>query len=393
MDRRVILLGFLCLPLSLASCSKGEVYANASYVAEGHLTSFRPGSIWKDEAGEFIQAHGGQIQRMPVPIEGQGKVEKYVWIGENKENGSRGDPARMYYSDDLYNWKCGGDVLKSVDSREALDDDPYFVALYGELSKEKKDHVYEVLGKEAVIERPKMLYNAKNDNYVLWFHSDGKTALHDFAYDAGMSGVAVSESPFGPFKLIDRYRLNHCPADQFDAFPQSKGEARDMNLFLDDDGKAYVVYTSENNKTIYISRLNEDFTYLDVEPTLAVHKKDFIRLFPSSMREAPALAKIEGRYYLITSSTTGWDSNVASCWSSDSLFGEWQIDGNPFVGEGSTFAFDTQSTCLFEAQSGTWIYYGDRWNRNDIKDSRYVWLPAKVSQNKLSVTWKSEWTY
>ena len=26
-----------------------------------------------------------------------------------------------------------------------------------------------------VIERPKVIYNEKNDNYVMWFHADGPT--------------------------------------------------------------------------------------------------------------------------------------------------------------------------------------------------------------------------
>ena len=384
---------FPLVAMSLASCAPSLIYDNNDVDTRGTITSFKPGSVWRDVDGNVIQAHGGQIQMMPIPNEHGVKENKYVWVGENKTNGSRGDPVSLYWSDDLYNWHCGGEVMRTVEKREDLDEDPYFSSLYSSYTASQKDNVYTILNKSAVVERPKMLYNAKNDNYVIWFHSDGPTPAHDFAYDAGCSGVAVSDSPFGPFRLIDRYRLNECPDDQFDCFPLSKGEARDMNLFQDDDGKAYIVYTSENNKTIYLSRLNEDYTYLDVDPKEAVHKRDFIRLFPSSMREAPALAKIEGRYYLMTSSTTGWASNVATCWSSDSLFGEWRSDGNPCVGEGSMFAFDTQSTCIFQASNGTWIYYGDRWNAKKIADSRYVWLPAKLNDGKLNIEWKSNWTY
>ena len=394
MKKLFLLVLFPITTISLSSCGKGDIYSNISFDTSETRSSFKPGSVWRDVEGNVIQAHGGHVQIMPIPNELGVKESKYVWVGENKTNGAKGNPVSLYWSDDLYNWHPGGDVLRSVEKREDLDEDPYFANLYSSYGKEEKDNVFTIINKKAVIERPKMIYNEKNDNYVIWFHSDGPTAAHDFAYDAGMSGVAVSKSPFGPFRLIDRYRLNECPEGQFDAFPLSKGEARDMNLFLDDDKKAYIVYTSENNKTIYISRLNEDYTYLDVPPKEAVHKKDFIRLFPSSMREAPALSKINGRYYLMTSSTTGWDSNVPSCWSSDNLFGEWHNDGNPCVGDGGLFAFDTQSTSLFQSSNGTWIYYGDRWNRNNISDSRYVWLPAKVNEaKKLTIEWRSDWTY
>ena len=74
-----------------------------------------------------------------------------------------------------------------------------------------------------------------------------------------MAGVAVSDSPFGPFRFLRRQRLSLCPPGQIDCFPASKGEARDMNLFRDSDGTAYIVYTSANNKTLYISRLDESY--------------------------------------------------------------------------------------------------------------------------------------
>ena len=166
-----------------------------------------------------------------------------------------------------------------------------------------------------------------------------------------------------------------------------------MNLFVEKDGTAYIVYTSENNKTLYISKLNEEYTYLSRDPEEAVYGEDYIRVFPGSMREAPVLFKSDaGRYYLMSSSTTGWASNEARVYSSDSIFGEWKYDGNPCKGEGSDITFDTQSTCLFQTDSGQIIYYGDRWNHSDLSDSRYVWLPATIEDGRLSITWKSEWS-
>ena len=144
-----------------------------------------------------------------------------------------------------------------------------------------------------------MLYNEKTDKYVIWFHNDNSTEKNEYKYDVGMSGVAISDSPFGPFKFIERYRLHECPEGQIDCYPTSKGEARDMNLFKDDDGTAYIIYSSENNKTLYISKLNEEYTYLSAKPEEAVYLEDYIRLFPGAMREAPALCKGDnGRYYL-----------------------------------------------------------------------------------------------
>ncbi len=36
--------------------------------------------------------------------------------------------------------------------------------------------------------------------------------------------------------------------------------ARDMNLFVDDDSKAYHIYSSEENSTLHISLLTDDYT-------------------------------------------------------------------------------------------------------------------------------------
>ncbi len=382
----------LLLFVSFASCAT-PVHDNHAIDRKGEYDCFRPGARWYDTDGDLIQAHGGQIQRMPVPIEGE-EQEMYVWVGEDKRSGHLGNCVAMYYSSDLYNWTFGGDVLRSVASMEEMQSDAYFSALYADYTQEEKENVVRVLNQNAVIERPKMLYNDRTGNYVIWFHSDDYTDENpNYKYDVGMSGVAVSDSPFGPFRLIDRYRLSECPLGQIDCFPTSKGEARDMNLFQDDDGTAYVVYTSENNKTIYISKLNEEYTFLSADPKEARYGVDFIRLFPGAMREAPVLMKENGRYYLMSSSTTGWMSNEARVWSADDIFGEWRNDGNPCRGVGASVTFDTQSTSLFCAPNGQWIYYGDRWNGKELFDSRYVFLPVTFEKDKLTVRWETEWKW
>lgn len=368
------------------------LYDNSEKEIDGATETFFPGARWLDTDGNVIQAHGGQIQRMPVPDGNGGKKEKYVWIGENKSSGHLGNCFAVYSSEDLHSWTCEGDVLRSVESMEELATDPYFAELYGDYTEEQLGDVLRCINKNTVMERPKMLYNKKTDSYVLWFHSDDSTEKNSYKYDVGMAGVAVSDSPFGPFRFLGRYRLSQCPEGQIDCFPASKGEARDMNLFQDDDGTAYVVYTSENNKTLYISKLNEDYTGLSSEPETAVYQEDFIRLFPGTMREAPVLTKGEnGRYYLMSSSTTGWMSNQARVWSADEIFGEWENDGNPCEGKGASVTFDTQSTSIFRTEEGQWIYYGDRWDQTDLADSRYVWLPVEFKNDKLTISWAGKW--
>ena len=363
------------------------LYENEGKDLFSEADSFLPGAKWLDTAGKAIQAHGGQVQRMPVP-DGDGMKECYVWVGEDKTGGHFGNPVAVYTSEDLHAWEFRGDVLRSVESREALDTDPYFTELYQGCTPEEKDEIFACINTDTVMERPKMLYNEGTGQYVIWFHSDDATEENSYKYDVGMAGIAVSDSPFGPFRFLRRQRLSICPEGQIDCFPASKGEARDMNLFRDADGTGYIVYTSENNKTLYISKLDEAYT--DLAGT--EYGTDYIRLYPGAMREAPVLFRGDnGRYYLLSSSTTGWMSNQARLWSADEIFGKWKNEGNPFSGAGENLSFDTQCTSVFKTESGQWIYYGDRWNQNNLPDSRYVWLPLQFENGQAEIRWETEW--
>ena len=357
--------------------------------------SFNPGAVWTDTEGTPIQAHGGQVQQLEIPDPETGKpVTKWVWVGEDKTNGYRGGVC-AYTSDDLYNWQFEGIIMRNVPSRKALEKETYFKSLYAGYTDAELDNVALALDAErAVIERPKLIYNEKNKQYVLWFHADGPTATSNSNYAAACAGVAVSDTPFGPYRFIGRYRLNTCPPDQEDKHPQSKGMARDMNLFKDTDGTAYIIYSSEENLTLYISKLNEDYTYLETEPEKAVYGKDFIRLFPGAQREAPALFLKDGRYYLMTSGCTGWAPNQARYYVSDSVMGEWVSYGDPCIGDDNHTTFDSQSTCIFmDTNTGTWIYMGDRWFSEKLNDSRYIWLPIVFKENgQMEISFVSEWS-
>ena len=354
---------------------------------------FKPGEQWRDTDNNIIQAHGGQVQQLVFTDSKTGDtVKKWIWVGEDKSSGARGG-IRMYSSDDLHNWNSEGIVMRNVPNREALKSDEYFKNVYAGYSEEQLDNVFRSLDAgSAIIERPKMIYNEKTRQYILWFHADGPTDTSNSSYAAACAGVAVSDYPFGPYRFVDRYRLNVCPDNQRDMHPSSKGMARDMNLFVDKDGTGYIIYSSEENLTLYISKLNEEYTYLETSPDKAVYGRDFIRLFPGAQREAPAVFEREGKYYLISSGCTGWEPNQARYYRSDAVFGDWENMGGPCVGDMKHTTFDTQSTCVFKDSTGRYIYMGDRWNSKNLSDSRYVWLPVKFTQDgNMLLEWQDKW--
>jgi len=78
--------------------------------------------------------------------------------------------------------------------------------------------------------------------------------------------------------------------------------SRDCTLFQDDDGTAYFISAARDNADLHIYRLSDDYLSIDE------HVKT---LWPGQYREAPAMIKREGIYFLVTSGCTGWTPNQA----------------------------------------------------------------------------------
>lgn len=307
-------------------------------------TAIQPGKVWHDSHGSPIQAHGGSV------LYAHGT---YYWFGEDKraetiEQRVEFTGFRCYASEDLLNWRDEGIVLSPVA------DDP--------------EHD---LYPQHVPERPRVIYNAGTGQYVLWAHIDrfGEDGRRCLAH----TGVAVSASPTGPYAYLGSFRPNSC-------------ESRDMTVFVDDDGAAYLCYASARNADLHITRLRDDY----LSPC-----SDYQVLFPGAFREAPALCKHHGLYYLITSGCTGWYPNRAEYAVSASPFGPWQIMGSPCIGSEEMVAttFNAQATCVLPVagRPGAFLFLADRWNADCLSDSRYVWLPMRIEGERVSVEWHDSW--
>ena len=339
------------------------------------------GAPWYDTNGNLIQAHGGQVLKLTVD-----GTPKWYWIGEDKTYGARPcGGIHLYSSSDLYHWDDEGIVLRTMESKDDFLK-PYFKELYGTLSEEEKEQIFIDLDKNrCIIERPKMIYNEKTKKYVVWFHADGRCPGSDDDYGKAKAAVAVSDCVSGPFRLLGSFRLNYHddPSGDygFDGW-EKRGTVRDLNLFLDQDGTAYLIYSSEGNRTTFISKLDETYTALAVDRSQAVEGRDFTRNFIGGYKEAHAMFSYQGCYYLIHSGCTGWSPNRAGYAVADHPMGPWREMGDPCTEEGSETTYDTQSTCVVcvDEEKGQYIYMGDRWRENDLSNSRYVWLPVTFLQ-------------
>lgn len=346
----------------------------------------RPGEIWPDNNGNHINAHGGGL----MYYDGT-----YYWFGENK--GERSSAALVgvmcYSSKDLKNWKNEGVALPVSEDPESE------------------------ITKGCVLERPKVIYNEKTKKFVMWFHLE----LKGKGYSAARSGVAVSDNPTGPYTYIRSGRVNPgiLPCDMTDADkavmdtlnPQyyekwwtdswtdavKKGlilkrdleggqMARDMQLFVDDDGKAYHIYASEENLTLNIAELSDDYQS---------HSGKYVRVAPVGHNEAPAIFKRNGKYWMITSGCTGWDPNEARMFSADNIFGPWTQHPNPCVGPNKDLTFGGQSTYILKVQGldDAYIFMADIWRPKHPIDARYIWLPIQFKEDGTPVVeWMDSWT-
>lgn len=101
----------------------------------------------------------------------------------------------------------------------------------------------------------------------------------------------------------------------------------------------------------------------------------------------------EGTYYCIASGCTGWDPNPARSAVADSIWGPWQELGNPCTGNDAQITYRGQSTFVFPVvgKPHALIFMADRWNKQDLPDSRYLWLPLQIRQGKPVVAWEDAW--
>jgi hypothetical protein len=346
---------------------------------------FSPGEIWLDDKGVHINAHGGGI------LFNDGK---YYWFGEHKTEGEKGNVANVgvhcYSSKNLYDWKDEGIALNVEPENSGSD-----------------------IEKGCILERPKVIFNAKTGKYVMWFHLE----LKGNGYRSARSGVAVSEKVTGPYTFVGSMRANagHLPVNApensveipSDSLPKSFSGgslpassdvlnlvrrdleigqmSRDMTLFVDYDGKAYHIHASEENSSLHISELSDDY--------LSFSGK-YGRYFVDRFMEAPAMFKKDGKYYLMMSGCSGWAPNEARSAVANSIWGPWEELGNPCVGDDAELTFHSQSTYILPVQgkTNTFIYIGDRWRPSDAIDGRYIWLPIVFRDAGFIIEWKDKWT-
>lgn len=342
------------------------------------------GQMWLDTDGNHINAHGGNIIK---------RGDTYYWYGESRpmRGGSTEAGIGVYSSTDLMTWKNEGIALAT--STEPGHD----------------------IEKGCIMERPKVVYNERTKKYVMLFHLE----LKGRGYAAARVAFAVSDTPTGPFRFIrsTRVNANKWPFDmtekQIDEAkktdarkwktwwtPEWRKEvekgmylwrdmkggqmSRDMTVYIDEEGRAYHITSSQENLTLLVSELTDD--YLDFTGKYNV-------IAPGGQNEAPCIFKKDGKFWLICSGCTGWAPNEARMFVAESIWGPWKQLPSPFRGFATGYrdmpankTFGAQGTSILTV--GEKLYFmADIWNPRHLRNSLHLWLPIDFENNKPVIKW------
>ena len=295
----------------------------------GPIATIRNGGFWNDTTGKRIEAHGGGFLRVQ---------DTWYWVGEDKSaNSANFKAVNCYASKDLTNWEFRNAIIT-------------------------KNTTTELNTVDRIIERPKVIYNDTTKKYVMWLHWEGK------AYAEAKAGVFTSDTIDGNYTYSSSFRPNN-------------NMARDDNLFKDDDGKAYFMAAARENADMIIYQLSDD--YLTI-------KSQLVTLWVGSYREAPAMFKQDGTYFLITSAATSWDPNQAKYGTAKVIQGPWTA----LQSLGDSTTYDTQSNYVIPVlgtKTTTFIFSGDRWQDPDLVSSKYIWFPIRVNGTSLTMDRNDQW--
>jgi hypothetical protein len=289
--------------------------ATATAPAWAGPATINNGSQFTTTTGGQIDAHGGGVIKVG---------NYYYFLGENRNPDFSFRAVSMYRSTDLKTWEFRNDVLKASSAQEL---------------------------NFANIERPKVIYNAKTKKFVLWAHKENGRD-----YVEARVAVATSDTVDGDYTYIG-------------SFNPLGYESRDMTVFQDTDGSAYLISAAAVNYDLNIYKLSDDYTRID----------KLVTVLQGYHREAPAIAKRGSTYFLLTSGASGWNPNQAAYFTATSLAGPWSGPTR----FGHNYTYNSQSTFILPVQGAmgtSYLYMGDRWGPASgqiVNDSTYVWLPLR----------------
>ena len=159
-------------------------------------------------------------------------------------------------------------------------------------------------------------------------------------------GIAVSDSPLGPFR------------QEVKQFCNDKDMEIDGDFLVDDDGQVYLYFVRQEEQygnSLWGARMKEDMTgYVPgTERMLMFAKEGTWEKLDHSTLEGPFVMKHKGKYYMSYSANHTWENNYAIGYAvAESPLGEYvRYEGNPILA-GNEFANSPGHHCFTTTPDG-----------------------------------------
>lgn|GEM_PF-488412 len=202
--------------------------------------------------------------------------------------------------------------------------------------------------KDCKFESNNFLYNPKTNKIILWSHFEEADGY-------GLARVSVAYATPGERFVFSK------------SFRPEGDDARDLNIYVDDDGSAYLTAAINMNADLAIYKLTPDWT--DVEKKLTIANK-------GKHRELPGILHKDGLYYLFSSGTAGWYPTQGMYNTATSLEGPWSELQK--AGNNSTFSAQSGTIYRLRQENGSkYLMLAYRWMSH--------WKDANMNSNPTRV--------
>ncbi|KKP01680.1 glycosyl hydrolase family 43 protein [Trichoderma harzianum] len=238
-----------------------------------------------------MQAHGGGLIKVD---------DTFYLVGEDHTNGAAFQNINCYSSKDMVQWEYLGAPLSLTNTTSDL-------------------------GPGRVVERPKVLWNERTGKYVMWMHIDASS------YGEAKVGVAISDTVCGKYEYLT-------------SFQPLGFQSRDMSLFQDDDGTAYLLSEDRANG-LRVDRLSDD-------------------------------------YLTVVNETYLWSDHIEAPWP----WSPWTT-----FAQSGTLTYQSQINYVLKLSDYEAFYLGDRWAPSNLGSSSYVWLPLNISEVSVNMAYFPSW--
>lgn len=317
----------------------GTATTIAEYKAIVNDVQIAQAAYLKNRPNEWVTIQNGQMWMTNDNISVQAHAPGFLRVGDiwymcgEDRSGWWNPDVNLYSSTDLVHWKFENKIVKN-----------------GVTTPE--------LGHGRFIERPKLLYNEKTGKYVVWCHYEQGN------YGASEAACFECDSVNGNYHYVWSGRPLNV-------------KSRDCNVFQDNDGAAYFISTTNENRDLGLFRLSEDY-HGAVEHTV---------LFAGNGREAPAIVRVGDRYFMLNSACSGWEPNQCKMSHTTKLTSGWSGLANV----GNYYAYDTQAAAILTikgTKTTTYLYVGERWQDPGLPESKTIIFPISFDGTNCNFTYR-----